>query len=277
MANTVIGLFDEARDAQRAVQELTAAGFDRDRIDVTTADVSGPDEGAGARAEESYGNEGFGDKISNFFTSLFGDDDRDRAGYYSETMSRGGTLVTVHADSRESAERAASVLDGAGAIDVDERAAQYRGAAGGEYAEAGRGYAEAGRSEAAIPVVEEELLVGKREVEGGGVRVRSRVIERPVEESVRLREERVRVERRPVDRPVTAADADAFREGTFELTERAEVPVVAKEARVVEEVSIGKEVKEHTETVRDTVRSTDVDVEQLDARDLKKRGRASGK
>lgn len=270
MANTVIGLFDEAGDARRAVQELTAAGFDRDRIDITTAEASG-DEGGDARAGETYGNEGFTDQIGNFFTSLFGDDDRERAGHYSETMSRGGTLVTVHADSRELAERAAGVLDAAGAIDVDERAAQYRTTGTTDTAAAGRV-----QEQAAIPVVEEELQVGKRVVEQGGVRVRSRVVERPVEESIRLREERIRVERRPVDRPLTAADADAFREGSFELTERAEVPVVAKEARVVEEVAVGKEVEEHTETVRDTVRSTDVDVERVEPGRMK-RGKGSGR
>src|SRR5918997_913355 len=131
MANTVIGLFDEAGDASRAAQELTAAGFDRDRIDITTAESSGDGAtgDADARGGENYGNEGFADQIGNFFTSLFGDDDRERAGYYSETMSRGSTLVTVHADSRDEAERAAGVLDAAGAIDVDERAAQYRTAA----------------------------------------------------------------------------------------------------------------------------------------------------
>jgi uncharacterized protein (TIGR02271 family) len=115
---------------------------------------------------------------------------------------------------------------------------------------------------AVVPVVEEELRVGKREVEGGGVRVRTRVVERPVEEAVRLREERVNVERRPVNRPVSEADLNAFREGTFELRERSEEAVVDKKARVVEEVAINKEVGERTETVRDTVRSTDVDVQE---------------
>lgn len=270
MANTVIGLFDEISDARRSVQELTAAGFDRDRIDITTAETSG--EGGDGRDGETYGNEGFTDQIGNFFTSLFGDDDRERAGSYSEAMGRGSTLVTVHAASREEAERATGVLDAAGAIDVDERAAQSRTTAGAaDTAAAGRV-----QEQAAIPVVEEELQVGKRVVEQGGVRVRSRVVERPVEESIRLREERVRVERRPVDRPLTERDADAFREGSFELTERAEVPVVAKEARVVEEVTVGKEVGEHTETVRDTVRSTDVDVEQIEPGGMK-RGQGSGR
>jgi uncharacterized protein (TIGR02271 family) len=118
--------------------------------------------------------------------------------------------------------------------------------------------------ETAIPVVEEELRVGKREVERGGVRVESRVTETPVEEQVHLREERVHVERRPVDRPAGEAE---FREGTLEVSERAEEAVVAKEARVVEEVVVGKEVAERTETIRDTVRRTDVEVEEVEGRE----------
>jgi stress response protein YsnF len=85
-----------------------------------------------------------------------------------------------------------------------------------------------------------------------------------VTEEVQLREERVHVERRPVNRPVTDAD-NAFREGTLEVTERAEEPVVAKTARVVEEVVVGKQVEEHTETIRDTVRRTDVDVQEVNS------------
>jgi len=122
------------------------------------------------------------------------------------------------------------------------------------------------RGETTIPVVEEELRVGKREVERGGVRVESRVEEKPVVEEVQLREERVHVERRPVDRPVTDTDK-AFREGTLEVTERAEEAVVSKTARVVEEVVVGKQVEEHTETVRDTVRRTDVDVQEVNTKD----------
>ncbi len=121
--------------------------------------------------------------------------------------------------------------------------------------------------EAVLPVIEEELQVGKREVEKGGVRVTNRVTETPVEGQVRLREEHVNVERRPVNRPVGEADAVAFREGTIEVSEKAEQAVVAKQARVVEEVVIDKQVTERTETVRDTVKQTDVDVEDLTSQD----------
>jgi uncharacterized protein (TIGR02271 family) len=110
-----------------------------------------------------------------------------------------------------------------------------------------------------IPVIEEELQVGKREVEKGGIRLRTRVVESPVSENINLREEKVTVNRTPVDRPANASD---LQEGEIEITERAEVPVVSKEARVVEEVSLNKEVTEREETVSDTVRKTEVDVDR---------------
>jgi len=116
--------------------------------------------------------------------------------------------------------------------------------------------------ERVLPVVEEELQVGKREVEKGAVRVYQTVTEKPVQEQVTLREEHVNIERRPVDRAVSSADANAFKEQSFEMTERAEQAVVSKQARVIEEVVIGKETTQRTETINDTVRRTDVKVEQ---------------
>jgi len=114
-----------------------------------------------------------------------------------------------------------------------------------------------------IPIIEENLQVGKQEVETGGARITSRIVEQPVEENIHLREEHVQVERNPVNRPVTDADLTNFREGEIELTEHAEVPVVNKEARVVEEISLEKEVTERDEVVRDTVRKTEVDIDNL--------------
>jgi uncharacterized protein (TIGR02271 family) len=117
--------------------------------------------------------------------------------------------------------------------------------------------------EAVIPVVEEELLVGKRQVRRGGVRVYSHVVETPVEETVVLQQERATVERHPVNRPVTEADLEKMRIQSIEVTESEEVPVVEKSARVVEEVLVSKEATERTERVTDTVRKTQVEVEQL--------------
>jgi uncharacterized protein (TIGR02271 family) len=117
----------------------------------------------------------------------------------------------------------------------------------------------------AIPVVQEDLKIGKREVQRGGVRVFSRIIETPVNESVNLREEHVNVERRPVDQPISAADVGAFKEQSIEMRETAEEAVVQKSARVVEEVLVNKEVTQRQEQINDTVRRTDVQVEQLGA------------
>ncbi|HUQ96428.1 MAG TPA: DUF2382 domain-containing protein, partial [Chitinophagaceae bacterium] len=72
--------------------------------------------------------------------------------------------------------------------------------------------------------------------------------------------EKVDVERTPVDR---AANEGDLREDEIEIRERAEVPVVNKEARVVEEISLNKEVTEREETIRDTVRDTEVDIDKL--------------
>ncbi|WP_375459636.1 YsnF/AvaK domain-containing protein [uncultured Enterovirga sp.] len=112
-----------------------------------------------------------------------------------------------------------------------------------------------------IPVVEERLHVGKREENRGRVRIHSRVVETPVQEQVTLRDERVSVDRRPVDRALTGADSALFQDRTVEATEHREVPVVSKEARVVEEIGIRKDVDQRTETMSDTVRRTEVEVE----------------
>jgi len=112
-----------------------------------------------------------------------------------------------------------------------------------------------------IPVYEEELKVGKRVVEQGHVRVRVYTVERPVQEGVTLREERVAVERRPVDRPAAGVSGQAFQERTIDVATHREEPVVAKEARVKEEIVVRKEGEQRTETVRDTVRRSEVEVE----------------
>ena len=208
----------------------------------------------------------------------------EHAHYYAEGVRRGGALVTVHTDEAR-ADTASAILQRHGVIDVDRRAAgwQERGWTGYNaqaqpltHEEITRDR-ETYRSSAAttdtlqagaqgeirVPVTEEQLQVGKRQVERGGVRVYTHVREIPVQEQVQLREEHVTVDRRPVDRPVTAADAAAFTDRTIEVRETAEEAVVAKQARVAEEVVIRKDVDQRTETIQDTVRRTDVDVEPV--------------
>jgi uncharacterized protein (TIGR02271 family) len=117
-----------------------------------------------------------------------------------------------------------------------------------------------GEGEQVIPVIEERIAIGKRETSRGSVRVRSYVVETPVEEAVRLREERVHVERRPADREI-GADAASFQDRSIEMTESREEAVVQKTARVVEEIVLRKDTEERTEHVSDTVRRTEVEID----------------
>jgi len=245
MAQTVIGFFDSAEEARRAVNQLEEVGVSRSHVDIR--------ENAGSETV-GYDRDRSNDEggIRGFFKSLFGDDD-DETDRYSRVGGSSRCIVTVHAQSHEEAHRAADILDSCGAIDVDERDAQYTRTSSGSDQ----------RRETTIPRVQENLEVGKRTEERGGVRVRSRIVERPVEEHVRLREEHVHVERQPVNRPLSSSDAENFREQEIELTERTEVPVVNKEARVVEEIRVSKDVTERDETIRDTVRNTEVDIDNL--------------
>jgi uncharacterized protein (TIGR02271 family) len=200
------------------------------------------------------------------------------AEFYAEGVRRGGTLVAVKSD-ESMVKEALAIMNRFGPVDVRERSGMWRSegwtgfnadttmdttttratSSTAKMPSAARNV----ESEAAIPIVEEELHVGKREVEKGGVRVHSYLEEKPVQESVELREENVYVERRPVDRAVDASTIDAFQERTYEVRERAEEVVTDKQARVVEEVVVGKKVDTHVETVEDTVRRTRVEVEKM--------------
>ncbi len=259
MTHTVIGIFDSLSEAQTAIQQLVSSGFAQQNIDVSAQDAtSATTTGTSSQAGEHDG-------IGGFFKSLFGGSDEHQA--YAH-VARRSTVVTVHAQSQAEAQRAADVLDRYGAVDVNERAARYGYTGTTGTAATTDTTANVGT---AIPIIEEDIVVGKRVVETGGVRLRSRIVERPVEEHLRLRQEHIHVTRTPVNRPVTEADRVALQGGTIEAIEHAEVPVVAKEARIVEEVRLTKDVEEREEIIRDTVRSTDVDVEKLRTDDLTRR------
>ncbi|WP_119458923.1 YsnF/AvaK domain-containing protein [Rhodospirillaceae bacterium SYSU D60014] len=206
----------------------------------------------------------------------------EEAGYYAEGVRRGGTLVAVRADEAD-VDRAAALMERHDPVDIETRASQWResgwtgfDAEAAPYTAAemtqdraattGAATAErTGDREAHIPIVEENVQVGKREVERGGVRVRSYVTERPVDEAIQLRDETVHVERRPVDRPADPAEAgEAFKERWVEVKETDEEAVISKEARVVEEVVVGKDAETREEHIRDKVRRTDVEVENIE-------------
>ncbi len=181
---------------------------------------------------------------------------------YAEHVGRGGTLLTVRANDAI-APQVEYILEHGQAPVATGVAAPVVAAPVAPVAAPVGVAATAPVSGDKLQVIKEDLVVGKRAVEQGAVRVTSRVVETPVEEQVRLQEERVIVDRRPVNRPLTGVAADAFRERTLTATARSEEAVVGKEARIVEEIGLRKEASERVETVRDTVRETKVDVEQV--------------
>lgn len=294
MQHTLVAVFDNRGDAQQALDALVSGGFSRQEVRLSEGDPAGDTLASssghsGVQATERLDDGSFTSGIKNFFSDVFGTDRSDDARLYSEAVSRGNYVLTLTATSEPEVERAADIIERFGPIDIDEHAQQWAGsesmrmgsnsiqqsqAASQQYAatqdvssgrtgfQGGAGAIQRGET-AAIPVIQEELKIGKRAVERGGVRIYQHVVETPVNESIGLREEHVNVERHAVDRPVSAADIDAFKDTTIELRETAEEAVVQKSARVVEEVIVGKEVSERTEQISDSVRRTEVDIEQL--------------
>ena len=112
-----------------------------------------------------------------------------------------------------------------------------------------------------VPVREEELTATTHPVERGAVQVTTDVVTESQQLEVPVTEERVRVERRALEREVPA-DADAFREGTIEVPVRGEEVQTQKRVVQTGEVEIGKEAVQRTEQVADTVRREQVRVDQ---------------
>jgi uncharacterized protein (TIGR02271 family) len=288
----VTAFFDSRSDAEQAISHLHAAGIPRDGIRLTASDQDGD----AARGTDTQSFPEASNSLWDSLRDLFlPDEDRQT---YAEGLRRGGYLVSVDASDADY-ERVIDILDDEGTIDIDERAEAWRSEGwtgtsdvqtsdvlSGSTANLTTGSAIAPETptnsgvsldaasmntasqrttsgDEVIPVAEEELYVGKRDVSHGRVRIRSYVVERPVSEQVNLREERVEVERRPVSGTMQAGaiSGDPFQERTIEVEERSEEAVVSKDARVVEEVVVRKEAEQRTETISDTVRKTEVDVE----------------
>jgi uncharacterized protein (TIGR02271 family) len=240
MAQVIVGLYDQHADAQAAYDELISAGVERGSIDMVSS------------ASDTSLIDRLPDSVPQ----------RDKQ-FYREGLRQGGALLVVRvADTL--ADQACDIMEGHNLVDLNERM-RSSSFASSELSQSELRAGGVEHDDVVLPVVEEDLQIGKRQVERGRMRVYTRVEERPVEEQVTLRDETVHVERRPVNRELDPADLNAFQNQEFELTETDEEAVVAKRARVVEEVVLHKDVEEHTETIRDTVRRTDVQVEQTNS------------
>jgi uncharacterized protein (TIGR02271 family) len=241
MAKTIVGLFDNPQKAQIVIRELAKAGIPQNDVDCITLN-----DNVAANGEIS--------------TRLMrAGVPREEIEHYSGNIESGNSVLVLKV-SDQMVQPALAVLERNGAKDLDQRS--------GSTATIGLGQEttrlaqpDEGSRTTTVPVVEEELKVDKRQVQGGGVRIFTRMAEQPVEQDVSLRQEHIDVERRPVNRPATEQDLRDFKEGAVEVTATSEEAVISKEARVVEEVVVSKDVSEETRTIHDTVRKTEVDVD----------------
>jgi uncharacterized protein (TIGR02271 family) len=274
---TIVAMFESYDRVLAARDLLVSAGIDRSRIEILAQ--------SGTAQDASFHYERNDEGIWGAIKRLFMPDEDTHV--YAEGIRRGYAMLVVRAGDGDQ-EQIINLLESQDAVDVETHATNWRqsgwsgvheghtawqgqrsSSIGGLAAatDASAGFAATGAAgrgqEEVIPLYEEQLRVGKHEVGRGSVRVRAYVVEQPVQEQVHLREERVHVERRPVDRPadIATGTAEPFRERTIEVTATAEEPIVGKEARVKEEIVVGKDAEERTETVSDTVRRTEVEID----------------
>ncbi len=270
---TIVAVYDTAAHAEAAVRDMLAANVPQSAISqhADTTDVS-----TGTVTETGH--------EKGFWSSLFGGEPDHDSSVYDRSLRGGSTVVTVKVPEAHVAS-VMQILESHNPVDIDERAASY-GASQTTTTRAPLGSAmpvetgmmaktqstaatttagmtgRAATDDDTLELSEERLAVGKRMVNRGSTRIRRFVVETPVEQQVTLHDEKVVIERRPVSdaRPVGTAD---FSEKTVEMTESAEEAVVSKQAYVKEEINLRKQATERVETVRDTVRSEDIEVEQV--------------
>ena len=260
MAKTIVGLYDHRKTARTVINDLEEAGFGQDHLRFASTqkgDATGYDIDAN--------NDANADSLKSYGVA------EDESRFYAEGVRRGGSLVIarVHDDD---VDRAVDIMSGHNPVRFEDRKKDYLA----DYDASADVYDEAqitenrdryaDQSKQRLQEIEEHLKIGKREVVRGGVRVHQYVDTDIEEETLRLRDEEIRVDRTKVDRTLSPDEANAaFQDKEVELIERDEEAVVSKEARVTGEVTVGKDVNVREETVGGEVRKTRVEVEQIAA------------
>lgn len=278
----VTAFFDSRDDAENAIDRIVNAGIAR--ADIRMVEGNDPTMTTTTTEAAPARDRGFFESLGDMFMP---DEDRHT---YAEGLARGGYLVSVPT-SAANRDQILDILDDEGTVNMDERESTWRTegwsgqATGYDATTSSLGATAVGTTatgafssrdtmgatgavsdrasadhDGTIDVVEERLRVGKRDVSHGRVRVRSYVVSEDVNQDVNLRSERVDIERRAVDRPVSSLDA-AFKDQTIEMEETGEEAVVSKEARVKEEIDLNRVASERTQTISDTVRRTEVEIE----------------
>jgi uncharacterized protein (TIGR02271 family) len=236
---TVVALFETRAAADEASNALVSEDLPQDAISIFDAD----------RLVHESGSAGMSLGEPALWRRLFGPTFQDHeAAVYQRAVERGGAILAARVVAIDVG-RFLDVLESFQPLDVKERSDALLKEA-------------RDKGEQAVQLLEERLEVGKRTVRLGTTRVRRYVIESPVEAEISLHEEHAEILRRAAADPSFIADAD-WADQTIEIEETAEQAVVVKHARVAEEVVIRKTASDRVETVRDTVRKQEVDIERI--------------
>jgi uncharacterized protein (TIGR02271 family) len=273
MTQTITAIYESRRDAERAQQRLRDSGIPAEGIRIL-------DQGDASSAGDSSARQPRNSFLASLKELLLPNHDQK---VYAESIRRGGAMLCATVDDTRTDE-VITVLEQTNPVDVEQRMQEWRSEGWNGDAEAA-GEIEDSRlamerqnaaADERIPIIEEQLQVGKRQVQRGSVRVRAYAVEQPVREQVRLRDEHVDIERRPVNQRVEpgSSPSDLMRERTIEVSESSEEPMIAKEAVVKEELVVRKRADERIEEIDDTVRHTEVDVDdtRVDPATTRRRG-----
>ena len=210
---------------------------------------------------------------------LFGHDvDKDEADVYTRAMDKGGVVLTIRTGEEKLA-RAMTILHSHDSVDVPSRmqssinngntapginptaGKQFAGETNDRPAEPLRTSLTGDESEADIlRLAEEQVEVGKRLVSEGSTRVRRYTVTDTVSEDISLHEQHADIFRRSVNEPALAGEVD-WSEKTVEVAETHEQPVINKTTHVKEEVVVRTNGSDRTETINDTVRRQEVDID----------------
>jgi uncharacterized protein (TIGR02271 family) len=241
----VVAAFDNADHAENAVRSLVSAGIPKEDISVMHNDIVGD--------TTTTTKPGLWKRL------LGADIEHHEASVYSDSVQKGGTVVSARVPDHR-IDEATDILHGHNPVDVPERATSL-GLSTTPVAP--RVDSNLDKDEV-IRLAEEQLEVGKRQVETGTTRVRRFVTQKEVAADVTLHEEHAEVMRRAVTDPGYITDID-WSDKTVEVRETAEEAVVSKTAHVAEELVVRKGGSDHVETIHETVRRQQAEVERIAA------------
>ena len=262
----IVTLFDSAIQAEAAKRNLVKAGFSDRDISLIS----------GERLQE----EGHSIRHPSIWQRLFGHSvDKEQADVYTRAMDKGGVVLTIRTEEEKLA-RAMTILHSHDSVDVPSRmqssvengttapginpttaGKQFAGETNDRQVEPRRTSLTGDESEADIlRLAEEQVEVGKRLVSEGSTRVRRYTVTDTVSEDISLHEQHAAIFRRPVNESGSPTHVD-WSEKTVEVEETHEQPVINKTAEIIEEVVLRKETSDRVETINDSVRRQEVDID----------------